>query len=207
MEWRRRLGLPSRREIAEKRREAFKKLYLEGKTYREISKILGVKIGTVILWRRKLDLPPRWTPLTPDEKLKRDRERLEIRTKLLNLVLERGIVSFDEAAQSLNVDRSLINRLIQEEEQLEKLSLCFARSAASKVTPTMMFGNLAAKRFVYCRGCLEPVKQFLVKIVRENVKRPLNRGEVLALRYRLEQRMRLPKELVDDIICSLTFAY
>jgi len=205
--WKKKLGFPSRRENARKRRELFKKLYFEGKTYKEISKILGVGIPTLMLYRIKLNLPPRQKWLSPEERLQRERQKLEFRVKLLNLVQERGVVNVDEAAELLNTDRKLINKLIADDDQLEKVSLCFARSPASKLIPTMVFGNYTGKHFVFCASSLEPVKQFLIKVIKQNLKRPLTRGEVVALRYRLEKRMRFPEEMVDDVICSLTFEF
>jgi len=71
----------------------------------------------------------------------------------------------------------------------------------------MVFGAYTAKSFVYLTNNLKALKTFLIKIIRENVKRPLNKGEVTALRYRLEHKLRLPKEMVDDILISLTYEF
>jgi transposase len=206
-EWRRNLGLPSRFEYAKKRRDIFKKLYLEGKTYKEISEILGVGILTLMSWRKKLHLPPRQKSLSPEEKQQREQQKLNIRDQLLLLVKEKGVVSFDEASRLLHIDKNLINEIVKKDDSLGKLQLCFGRSPAAKVTPTMVFGTYTAKSFVYLTNNLEALKTFLIKIIRENVKRPLNKGEVTALRYRLEHKLRLPKEMVDDILISLTYEF
>jgi hypothetical protein len=206
-EWRRNLGLPSRFEYAKKRRDIFKKLYLEGKTYKEISEILGVGILTLISWRKKLHLPPRQKSLSPEEKQQREQQKLNIRDQLLLLVKEKGVVSFDEASKLLHIDKNLINEIVKKDDSLGKLQLCFGRSPAAKVTPTMVFGAYTAKSFVYLTNNLKALKTFLIKIIRENVKRPLNKGEVTALRYRLEHKLRLPKEMVDDILISLTYEF
>jgi len=206
-EWRRKLGLPSRFEYAKKRRDIFKKLFLEGKTYKEISEILGVGILTLMSWRKKLHLPPRQKSLSPEEKQQREQQKLNIRNQLLLLVKEKGVISFDEASKLLHIDKNVINEIVKKDDSLGRLQLCFGRSPAAKVTPTMVFGVYTAKSFVYLTDNLEVLKTFLIKIIKENIKRPLNKGEVTALRYRLERKLRLPKEMVDDILISLTYEF
>jgi transposase len=206
-ECRRKLGLPSRFEHTKKLRDIFKKLYLEGRTYKEISEILGIRISTLMSWRKKLHLPPRQKFLSPEEKQQREQQRANIRNQLLTLVKEKGVISFDEACKLLHADKNIINEIIKKDDSLGKLQLCFGRSPAAKVTPTMVFGVYTAKSFVYLTDNLEALKTFLIKIIKENIRRPLNRGEVTALRYRLEHKLRLPKEMVDDILISLTYEF
>lgn len=206
-QWRKNLGLPSRRENIKRQQEIFRQLYREGKTYKEISKTLNVGILTLMSWRKKLNLPPRQKYLNPEEKLQRQQQILELRNKLMELVHEKGIICFDEASQLLGIDKKLINEIVKKDEMLKKLHLCFGRSAAAKITPSRIFGNYATKSFVYHANNSDVVKSFLIKIIRENIKRPLTRGEVVALRYRFEHKMHLPKKMVDEILISLTYEF
>jgi len=206
-EWRRKLGLPSRFEYAKKQRDFFKKLYLEGKTYKEISEILGVGILTLMSWRKKLHLPPRQKSLSPEERQQREQQKLDVRNQLFLLVKEKGVVSFDEASRLLHIEKNVINEIVKKDDSLRKLQLCFGKSSAAKVAPTTVFGTYTAKSFVYLTNDLEALKTFLIKIIKKNVRRPLSKGERVALRYRLERKFRLPKEMVDEILISLTYKF
>jgi hypothetical protein len=47
----------------------------------------------------------------------------------------------------------------------------------------------------------------LFHLIRENIGRELKRGEVLALRYRFEKSMKLPKKFIDDLLVLLRFSW
>ena len=205
-EWRKRLNLPSRREQSRQRREIFKKLYLEGKTYREISNEIKVSIPTLMQWRRKLGLPKRGPQFSIKEKLQQEALKLEIREKMYDLISKTEIINIEEAAKLLNTNKYMISEAIRGDRRFAKLVLHFKRSPAG-IPATKIFGKYTGKTFVYLRGTLQPVRNLIIRVVKETLGRPLKRGEVLALRYRLKESIHLPKEVIDDIIWSLTYGF
>lgn len=206
--WRKKLGLPPRRKrMNPERRRRFIELYQVGETYREISEALGITVHTLRKWRKRLGLLPRWTPPSRSERLEREQRKLQLKSKLIALIDEKGAISVQEACCKLKAERNEINDLIKECREIEKLFLCFSRSAASKVIPSDIFGKYTAKRVIYNTKSLDRLKHFLVRIINENVKRELTQGEILALRYRFEKVMKLPREFVDDLLSLLIHSH
>jgi len=106
----------------------------------------------------------------------------------------------------LNTNKYTIREIVKEDKRLAKIILHFKRSPAG-IPATKIFGKYTSKTFIYLEGSFQPVKDLIIKIVKETLRRPLRRGEVLALRYRLKESMHLPKKEIDDIICSLTYGF
>lgn len=179
------------------------KLYQERKTYREMSETIGVTVDTLRKWRKKLSLPPRRKPPSQMEMLERQQRKAKLKNGLIALIEERGVVSVREACCKLKAEREEINNLIKENKEIRKLPLYFSRSPSSKVIPSDIFGKYTAKHLIYNVKSLDRLKQFLVRIVKENVGRQLTQGEILALRYRFERSMKLPKDFVNDLLFSL----